>query len=114
MKIKVDVMRFSLNSPIRWSLVCLTALTACAQVTAEQEPWQQAQATEVWQPVPAKVTVNEAGVPSDAVVLFDGSDLPGVEIAAVKSHDGIGRKTGLVIRNLCTERIPPNDRFCVV
>lgn len=33
------------------------------------------EATEIYEPVPAKVSLNENGVPSDAIVLFDGSDL---------------------------------------
>lgn len=107
-------MRFSLNSPIRWSLVCLTALTACAQVTAEQEPWQQAQATEVWQPVPAKVTVNEAGVPSDAVVLFDGSDLDAWESAGDGSAAPWNIKGDVLITNPKTGDIRTKDNFCDV
>ncbi|WP_197038246.1 3-keto-disaccharide hydrolase [Billgrantia saliphila] len=39
------------------------------------EPWQQAEKTEVWEPVPPVVEAPEGGVPSDAIVLFDGSDL---------------------------------------
>jgi len=31
--------------------------------------------TEIWEPVPEKVTVNDNGVPSDAIVLFDGTNL---------------------------------------
>lgn len=33
----------------------------------------QAQVTEVWEPVPALVDTPEGGIPSDAIVLFDGS-----------------------------------------
>jgi len=39
------------------------------------EPWQQAQKTEVWSPVPKIVSVNANHVPSDATILFDGTDL---------------------------------------
>ncbi len=41
----------------------------------EPEPWQLAEATEVWEPVPPRVTFNEQGVPSDAIQLFNGTDL---------------------------------------
>ncbi|MDO3382748.1 3-keto-disaccharide hydrolase [Gilvimarinus algae] len=51
------------------------ALVAVSPLAAEKEPWQLAQETEVWEPVPEKVSVNHRGVPSDAVVLFDGSGL---------------------------------------
>lgn len=44
-------------------------------VAAEKAPWQLAQETEVWEPVPAKVSINQQGIPSDAIVLFDGSGL---------------------------------------
>ncbi|HEY7886407.1 MAG TPA: DUF1080 domain-containing protein [Cellvibrionaceae bacterium] len=54
-------------------------LSACAM--AEKEPWQLAEETEVWEPVPPKVSVNQHGVPSDAVVLFDGTDLSSWESA---------------------------------
>ena len=30
--------------------------------------------TEVWEPIPSKVSINESGIPSDAIVLFDGSN----------------------------------------
>lgn len=33
------------------------------------------EATEIYEPVPPRVTVNDNGVPSDAIVLFDGSNL---------------------------------------
>lgn len=47
------------------------------EVTAQnntKEPTEPEE-TEVWEPVPAKVSLNENGVPSDAIVLFDGSNL---------------------------------------
>lgn len=54
------------------------ALAGCAlQVTAEQTltPEQQAAKTEVWSPEPPVVSAPENGVPSDAIVLFGGTDL---------------------------------------
>jgi|SRR5690554_2177286 len=53
---------------------------------ADLEPWQQAEKTEVWEPVPPKVTFNAAGIPADAVVLFGGKDLSKWESA----NDGGG------------------------
>lgn len=35
----------------------------------------QPEASEVWEPQPRKVNVNENGIPSDAIVLFDGKNL---------------------------------------
>ncbi len=52
---------------------------------AELEPWQQAQKTEVWEPVPKKVTFNDAGIPSDAMVLFSGKNLNAWESANEES-----------------------------
>ena len=49
-------------------------LSVSAQ-NAEFEPWQKAEITEVWQPVPAAVSAAPGQAPSDAVVLFDGKDL---------------------------------------
>lgn len=49
-------------------LILLAALPACAEPAPE--------ATEVWEPEPPVVTPGQdGGAPSDAVVLFDGSDL---------------------------------------
>ncbi|UYG02824.1 DUF1080 domain-containing protein [Halomonas sp. LR3S48] len=52
-----------------------TAINADDTTEEPLEPWQQAEKTEVWEPVPPVVDAPAGGVPSDAVVLFDGSDL---------------------------------------
>jgi hypothetical protein len=52
------------------SLICPLAITA-----AEMEPWQKAEVTEVWEPSPQVVTVDNNNIPSDATVLFDGKSL---------------------------------------
>lgn len=64
-----------------WSVIgllfLLTANVACAQ---DMEPEE----TEVWEPVPEKVNpngLNDKAPPSDAIVLFDGSDLEAWESA---------------------------------
>lgn len=49
--------------------LCLTASGACAQ-----SDYEKSRATEVYTPVPAAVSFNN-GVPSDAVVLFEGKGL---------------------------------------
>ena len=41
----------------------------------ELSPHQQAKKTEIWEPVPAVIEVPDEGSPSDAVVLFNGSDM---------------------------------------
>lgn len=51
---------------------------ACQADTGESEdlePWQKAEKTEVWEPVPPRVEAPAGGVPSDAVALFDGTNL---------------------------------------
>ncbi|XLS28965.1 DUF1080 domain-containing protein [Flavobacteriaceae bacterium M23B6Z8] len=42
--------------------------------TPEKEPTKPEE-TEVWEPVPEKVTIDKNGAPSDAIILFDGTDL---------------------------------------
>lgn len=54
--------------------------TACSAESPESEseklePWQQAEKTEVWEPVPPKVQAPADAPPSDAIVLFDGDGL---------------------------------------
>lgn len=61
------------------------ALFACQEkedtattTTADDKPQEEItdpKLTEVWEPVPAKVNINNKGVPSDAIVLFDGTNL---------------------------------------
>lgn len=48
----------------------LAAVQACAE-DKKLEPWQQAQRTEVWEPVPLVVSAPVGGVPSDAIVLSE-------------------------------------------
>lgn len=44
-------------------------------VAAEIPDWQKAEITEVWKPVPETVTFDKNNIPSDAVILFDGTSL---------------------------------------
>jgi hypothetical protein len=68
---------------ITTKLVALTAITlfplpliaASNSSNSGKEPWQLAEETEVWTPVPPVVTANENSPPSDAVILFDGKSL---------------------------------------
>lgn len=61
--------------------VCLSLLSAVCISTAyaadaqKKEPWQLAQETEVWEPVPAVIQAPANAAPSDAIVLFDGKNL---------------------------------------
>ncbi len=50
------------------SVVALAAGVTC-------QPTGNPEATEIWKPVPVLVRTPSDGVPSDAIVLFDGSDL---------------------------------------
>jgi hypothetical protein len=55
-----------------------SALTNAAEATknsSPKEPWQLAEETEVWEPVPAVISVPANGIPSDAISLFNGKDL---------------------------------------
>ncbi|BFM19497.1 3-keto-disaccharide hydrolase [Gilvimarinus japonicus] len=107
-------MKFSIKPCLRLSAVCLTALTACAAVSAEKEPWQQAEATEVWKPVPAKVSVSAAGVPSDATVLFDGTDLDAWESANDDSSAPWVIKGDVLVTNPKSGDIRTKQDFCDV
>ena len=64
------------------TLTTLTVAAASVLITGdlmasdeELEDWQKAEKTEVWEPVPPKVTAETGKAPSDAIVLFDGKDL---------------------------------------
>lgn len=72
-------------------LLSTTTLMLCALsmplAAAQKEPWQLAQETEVWEPVPAVISAPANGVPSDATLLFDGKNLDqwqGAESGAAK------------------------------
>jgi len=43
--------------------------------SSQKEPWELSLATEVWEPVPPVVSLSDAGIPSDAIILFDGRNL---------------------------------------
>lgn len=63
-------------APVSISIIA-AILTYSATTLAEKtkEPWQLAEETEVWEPVPAVVSAPANGTPSDALVLFDGKNL---------------------------------------
>ncbi len=44
------------------------------EVTEESKEPTKPEETEIWKPVPPKINFNEMGVPSDAIVLFDGTN----------------------------------------
>ncbi len=55
-------------------LLTLLALPCNAQQKVDAEPTKPEE-TEIWQPKPKVVTVNpETGIPSDAIILFDGTN----------------------------------------
>lgn len=63
---------------------CLALIVGCSAESSESElePWQQAEKTEVWEPVPPVVTAEPGQAPSDAIVLFDGTNLNAWESAS--------------------------------
>ena len=61
-----------------WTIIALCPLqlmAASSSSKSAKEPWQLAEETEVWTPVPPVITANENTPPSDAIVLFDGKSL---------------------------------------
>ncbi len=67
----------------RWPLValassCLALTLSCSAETGDEvelEPWQLAEKSEVWEPVPPVVEAPKDAPPSDAIVLFGGDNL---------------------------------------
>lgn len=60
------------------ALICSFSTASFISAHAEEktlEPWQQAEKTEVWTPVPAIVSALAGQVPSDAIVLIDSTNL---------------------------------------
>lgn len=58
------------------SVIALAASGVTAMAQEEEIPRSvQSTVTELWEPVPETVDAPEGGVPSDAIVLFDGSNL---------------------------------------
>lgn len=61
-------------------LLILSSLTFTAHIYATENP---AARTEIWAPVPKSVNINQQGIPSDAIVIFDGSNF-----SALQSENG--------------------------
>lgn len=79
----------------------------------ELEDWQKAQKTEVWEPVPPKVTAEPGQPPSDATVLFDGTDLSAWE--SVKGGEAKWTvKDGVLTVKPGTGDIKTKQSFCDV
>jgi hypothetical protein len=57
------------------STICILGPNAQAAEKADKEPWQLAQETEVWTPVPTVIQAPANAAPSDAIILFDGKNL---------------------------------------
>ncbi len=63
-----------------FGLCTLSGLTLISACHGAENP---AKRTEVWSPIPKTVTFNQQGIPSDAIIIFDGSDF-----SALQSQDG--------------------------
>ncbi|GAA6183354.1 MULTISPECIES: DUF1080 domain-containing protein [Aliiglaciecola] len=74
---KTEYLFISCFSKIPLMLAIGFALSGGQSIAGEApiEPWQQAEKTEVWKPVPKVISASENRPPSDAIVLFDGTDL---------------------------------------
>lgn len=68
-------MNTAIKLPMTSTLViaALIAMPLSALAETKLEPWQQAQKTEVWEPVPQVVSAPANNVPSDAIVLIGDS-----------------------------------------
>ncbi|MCE3251951.1 MAG: hypothetical protein K0Q67_961 [Cellvibrio sp.] len=63
--------------PVSIGLISAACIYSAPSIAANEkkEPWQLAEETEVWEPVPPVISVPASGIPSDATVLFDGKNL---------------------------------------
>jgi hypothetical protein len=77
------------------SAACLAVGLACAgSAAAAEKTLPPPAATEVWQPAPARVEAPANGVPSDAKVLFAGTDTGAWEPVDENGKAGGGRPVG--------------------
>ncbi|WP_049724101.1 3-keto-disaccharide hydrolase [Gilvimarinus polysaccharolyticus] len=105
-------MKFPLNFFVSLSVICLMLLGVVTQAATEKEPWQQAESTEVWEPVPPKVSVNAAGVPSDAIILFDGTSLDAWESVKDNAVAPWKIKGDVLVTNPQSGDIRTKQNFC--
>jgi hypothetical protein len=75
-----DERSFMFYQSIYSYLFILSSLTFTAHIYATENP---AARTEIWKPIPELVSLNHKGVPSDAIIIFDGSDF-----SALQGKDG--------------------------
>lgn len=80
MKKPTQYMRFSALL-VASSCMALAVAAHATKSDADLEPWQLAEKSEVWEPVPPVVAAPPGEAPSDAIVLFDGTDLSAWESA---------------------------------
>ncbi len=71
--------------PLPHLVPAFALLLVCPAFAADASPPPYT-LTEVWSPIPPVVTVPASGVPSDAIVLFDGRDLDAWEPAVPGGH----------------------------
>ena len=56
-------------------LTLLTCIASASNTKTAKEPWQLAEATEIWAPEPKVINSPTNAPPSDAIVLFDGAHI---------------------------------------
>ena len=93
---------------------CTACMAALASEQADEKPPEMApQETEDWSSPPTAISVNEAGIPSDAIVLFDGSNTDqwqGIKGQAIAWPVADGVLTG----KPRSGNISTKERFCDV
>lgn len=98
--------------------LCLMPLACSNDAPAaddeELEPWQQAEKTQVWDPEPRTVVARPGQPPSDAIVLFDGSNFDQWESAEGGPVEWTLNDDGSMTVKPGTGGIQTKESFCDV
>jgi hypothetical protein len=94
-------------------ILCSSTFAADPQPGSEKEPWELAEATEVWEPVPTVVKAPEGQPPSDAQILFGGESLDQWQATDGSEPKWLIENGALVVEPK-TGDIKTKDSFCDV
>jgi hypothetical protein len=100
-----------MQSKLKLSLIIGSLICPLTTTAAEMEPWQKAEITEVWEPTPEVVTVDNNNIPSDAIILFDGTSLNQWQSAKEGEAKWL-LKDGAMTVEAGTGDIKTKDTFC--